>query len=124
MKNVLLFFTIISLLPACQNKKNNGLAGQYKLIEILIDPGTGQGTFQPVTSDKIIHLFEDGTITSNGEICQLGAQSDNPTSGTYSQIDSVIKPDNCKELRFETNGKELIIDYPCIEPCRAKFLKQ
>jgi len=126
MKNLFFYVVIIISLISC-NKSDDvetGLVGQYQLLEVLADPGDGSGTFQPVNSNKIIEFHSDGTITSNGEIGTMGVESNSATTGTYSLADSTISSSNCSNLSFELNVNELIINYPCIEPCRAKFLKQ
>ena len=43
------------------------------------------------------------------------------TSGVYSLEGSTLSLPNCNKLNFEINGDELIINYPCIEPCRLKY---
>lgn len=135
MKNVFLLLAMIGLLSSCaKNELKTGevsvdqpidlsTAGKYKLIETLLDPGDGSGIFQPITSNKIIELHSNGTITSNGELCQT-MMGNMPTSGTFSLADGTITTANCTGLTFEIVLGRLIIDYPCIEPCRAKLLKQ
>jgi hypothetical protein len=133
MKNLFFYLLIISTLVSC-NKNNEDVeviaevatttVDNYRLIEILADPGDGSGIFQNVESEKIISFYNDGTITSNGELCFMGVESNSPSTGTYSIIDSTISTSNCTNLNFEISGNELIINYPCFEPCRAKFLKQ
>jgi len=127
MKNFILYLIIIGSLSSCNKSNDNinsGLVGQYKLIEVLADPGDGSGIFQSVSSDKKIEFHSDETVTSNGELCNMGIESNSATNGTYSLVDSTINSTNCNNLKFELKGNELIINYPCIEPCRAKFIKQ
>ncbi|MFM1876136.1 MAG: hypothetical protein RL266_1873 [Bacteroidota bacterium] len=102
------------------------LIGQWHLIEQLADPGDGSGTFQPVVSDKMIEFFEDGSLVSNGSLCTMAAQAGNGSTGTYSTTDSTISVDNCGfappyPMTFELQGGFLILNYPCIEPCREKY---
>ena len=60
----------------------------------------------------------------------MTASIDDPSNGTYSEIESAITMNNCNDLtliwdfNFEINGNTLIINYPCFEPCRAKYKKQ
>ncbi len=122
-------FTIllgILIISSC-TKKDSELIGQWKLVEILADPGDGSGTFHKVSSEKYLAFHADGTITSNGSVCHMSIESDTPSAGTYSLADSTITPSDCPELpfkiRFEKVGSSLIVSYPCIEPCRAKFRK-
>ncbi len=136
MKNLLFFLAIISLSSSCTKKElvdtgavimekpvDLGVVGKYKMIEYLLDPGDGSGTFQPITSNVIVELHSNGTVTSNGDLC-TGMPSNTPTNGTYSLTDWIITTANCTDLTFEIFGPNLIVDYPCIEPCRGKLLKQ
>lgn len=108
-------------------KIESSLISEWGLIEILADPGDGSGTFQSVESDKIIEFHDNGTITSNGPICFMSINTTTPSSGTFSLIDSTITASECiadLKIKFEHNDDILIINYPCIEPCRAKFEKK
>lgn len=106
----------------------NQLVGNWIQIEILADPGNGSGVFRPVESNKTIEFFEDGIISSNGSLCDLTIEAENNSSGTYSIIDKTIIPidcpDNPMKIRFDLDGSNLIISYPCIEGCMAKFIKE
>lgn len=132
MKTYTLLFLIAGLLWSCNdddsNSTNNDLVGQWKLIEVLADPGDGNGEFEPVDSQKIITFQADGIITSNGSLCDMHIGVTAPSTGTYSLEDSTFVSDDCPnpdwEYPFEQNGNILIINYPCIEPCRAKYQKQ
>lgn len=124
MKNIFLVLIIMGLLVACKKDSSNGLIGEWKLIETLTDPGDGSGTFSPVSSSKIIEFHSNGTITSNGDLCSMNSAATSSSSGTYSTIDSIISGSTCTNLHFTLNTNHLIIDYPCIEPCRAKFERQ
>ena len=115
---------LAGIMSSCSQDETTQLIGKWKLIERLLDPGDGSGTFQPVNSNKIIEFHSDSTITSNGEICTYGMESDSTTTGTYSLVDFTISSSNCTNLSFELNGNDLIINYGCIEWCKAKFLKQ
>lgn len=134
MKRVFLIFLSLGVLFSCEKEENpvnepeNTLIGNWKLIETLADPGDGSGTFNTVQSNKIITFENDGIITSNGNLCDMSIDSDNATSGTYSITDMTFSSSDCSNpdyhFTFEENGNILIIDYPCIEPCRAKYEKQ
>ena len=131
MKKIIFLLGVIGLLISCNSdddlSPNTDLVGEWELIEVLADPGDGSGTFQAVESDKTIIFHQDGTITSNGTICNLSIQTNNPTSGTYSFTDSTFNSPDCNdseyEYQFEHNGNILIVFYPCIEPCQAKYRK-
>lgn len=126
MKKLLIILFIASGLISCKSNGDtvgNALTGTYKLSETLIDIGDGSGTYNKVKSDKTIEFHKDGTVTSNGELCFMRTETKNPSSGTYSISEKTITADNCEKLSFTLEGKTLTINYPCIEPCGAKFKK-
>jgi len=132
MKKIVLTLAVIGILSSCNKDdktvQNTELIGNWKLIEVLADPGDGSGTFTAVESDKIISFKNNGIIISNGRLCDNSMNSDNPTSGTYSIADSTFTSPNCPDpeynYSFEHDRDILIVNYPCIEPCRAKYKKQ
>lgn len=129
MKKILFALFLAGILFGCsENNINTDLIGKWKLTEILADPGDGSGTFHAVSSDKILEFHADGTVTSNGPICYMTDESDSPGSGTYSLADSTITSPDCQDfsidIRFKQTGSTLILYYPCIEPCAAKYKKE
>lgn len=127
MKKIATLLIAIVAIVSCSKKdkddSNTQSGNTYKLIEILADPGNGSGTFQSVISNKTIEFKPNGTVVSNGELCDMSTSANSGTSGTYSFSDSTITSTNCSKLPFEINGNHLIIFYPCIEPCQGKFEK-
>ncbi len=132
MKKIIFILLTVGILYSC-NKDNDcnsdtELIGNWKLIEILADPGDGSGIFSSVESHKIITFKNNGTITSNGNLCDMSITSDNQTSGTYSNSEMSFSSANCNnpdyDFTFEQNGNVLIINYPCFEPCQAKYMKE
>lgn len=131
MKKTLCLLFAAGIFFSCNSSdsvENVDLIGNWRLIEILADPGNGSGTFTSVISDKIITFENGGTITSNGNLCDMSINSDNQTSGTYSVTNMTFNSLDChmpnQDFSFEQNGNILIVNYPCIEPCRAKFIKE
>jgi len=62
MKKIFFTLLVVGMLSACNkddNKSNTSIVGNWKLIEVLEDPGDGSGTFMSVDSEK--------TITFNSE---------------------------------------------------------
>lgn len=100
------------------------IAGNYLLTELLADPGNGSGTFTAVSSSKTLTFGTNNSINSNGDICSMGSDANQPSFGTFSLQDSTISVNNCFVIDFELNGNELILSYPCIEPCKAKYTRQ
>jgi hypothetical protein len=54
--------------------------------------------------------------------------SDNPTSGVFSNTEFTFNSSDCNDAdynyTFQQNGSILIIKYPRIEPCQAKYIKE
>ena len=121
----LLFLAFIFLFASCKKEDGPELVNSWKLIEILADPGDGSGTFQAVSSTKIVSFFANGTVTSNGQLCNMGTQSNPSSEGTYVEAETAITPDNCGiapfVIYYEFDGSNLILNYPCIEACREKY---
>lgn len=131
MKGFIYSFIVLAILLSCSKDeadKNTDLHSSWHLTEQLIDPGDGSGTFQSVESNKMIHFYNDGSVTSNGQLQSLSAESDFSSSGIYSFSDSTIivnhYDNSTLSIRFEMENSYLILFYPCIEPCIAKYEKE
>ncbi|HBH05802.1 MAG TPA: hypothetical protein DDX92_04275 [Flavobacteriales bacterium] len=129
MKNATLFFVLIAVFfSGCEKQEEDvpvipEIVGSYGYVEILIDPGDGSGTFQPIQSLKTITFHVDGTVTSNGDLCLFTPESVEGSSGTYSDETRTITTLLCSPLKYQLDNDELIISYNCIEPCKAKYLR-
>ncbi|MBQ0767931.1 MAG: hypothetical protein KBT58_01465 [Bizionia sp.] len=134
MKNVIFFIALFGLLSACSgdddtapDNYNTTLIGDWKLIEVLADPGNGSGSFYGVDSDKILTFHADGTVTSNGVLCDMSLTATGGSNGTYSASQSVFMSSSCinpeYNYPFVQTDNILIIEYFCIEPCKAKYMK-
>ncbi len=132
MKKFAILFIYIGILYSCSNDDDCSsdleLMGEWQLIETYIDPGDGSGTFRKVESNKTVTFHSDGTITSNGSLCDVSIEADEPSTGTYSLENSKFKPDDCSypsdwENDFEQNGGFLTLAYLCFEPCVEKYRK-
>lgn len=97
------------------------------MVEQLADPGDGSGVFVSVDSQKVVEFFEDGSFCSNGSICTMDVATTSPSTGTYDDETMMIDVDDCTVGHFprtyDISADTLIINYPCIEPCREKFLR-
>lgn len=117
----------VVFLFACNSSEEElTTTSEWRLIEVLADPGDGSGTFQPVQSEKTITFHEDGTVSSNGSLCNMTTNVGNGYSGTFNEQDSTISVIGCDfappfPLSVESSGENLILNYPCIEPCREKY---
>ena len=102
-----------------------GIVGQWKLVEVLLDPGDGSGEYMPVESSRTITFAEDGTYTSNADICSLSEMSGEPASGNYKEVENgyTIECDSPfpSPLFLSLDNGDLIIAFFCIEPCLQKF---
>ncbi len=129
MKKLVIFIFVVATIAACTNNDNQEteLIGTWKLTEVLADPGDGSGTFHSVDSDKTLEFHPDGTVSCNGIICDMSIESNISSGGTYSLTDSTITPTDCQNsvitIQFEQTGSILVLYYPCIEPCKSKFVK-
>ena len=131
MKKVIFTLITAGLLLSCNNdddfNSDTELIGNWKLIEVLEDPGDGSGTFSSVASDKIITFKSGGIITSNGNLCDMTINAGTQTTGSYSFSESTFNSSACNDptynYTYEQSGDVLIINYPCIEPCKAKYKK-
>ncbi len=104
----------------------SGIVGEWKLIEELIDPGDGSGTFQAITSNKEIKFCDDGTFEANGEMCTMENQASSTHEGTYDASTETFSPNYCMMMAplsygYSVNGNTLILSYPCIEGCQQKY---
>jgi len=107
MKKVLIILLSIGVFISCAKNddiKNTDLIGKWKLIEVLADLGDGSGIFHSVSSDKIIEFQSNGTVTSNGSICDMSIESVSSSSGTYSLSDSTINSPICSNSPLKLNS--------------------
>lgn len=125
MKISFAILVILSLFTSCKKNKRDSLTGTWELKEVLMDPGNGSGVFTAVGSDKNLVFHTNGNVNSNGIICDMSIESNTSTAGTYSAIDSTIISTACPNLilKYEVSGDTLILIYPSIEACKAKYIK-
>lgn len=129
MKTLFVALGLFVIGSSCDKGKHpvsGGIIGEWKLIEELMDPGNGSGTFQPVSSDKKIEFFGNGTFEANGEMCSMSNQSGSTHEGTYDDSNETFTPDSCASTTtlsysYSVNGNTLILSYPCFEACQQKY---
>ncbi|MDO1501547.1 hypothetical protein Q2T40_15540 [Winogradskyella maritima] len=129
MKQFIFLLIVTCLLCSCSSDDSDtGLVGRWQLTEVLVDPGDGSGTFNPVNSNKTVTFNSNGTWSSNGTMCFISTESSNGTVGTYSETGLYLQSDSCSnpdwQIPFEQNGSTLIVSYFCIEGCQEKFIKR
>ena len=136
---LIVFLVIISSCTSDDSKPTDetGLIGKWKLIEQLTDPGDGSGTFQPISSERVIEFFSDGTVSINGDLCFMTSEVGETVTGTYIktsdsnsdiQYEGEIFPNSCSsrsaKVYFDLPvSGNLILWYQCIEGCGQKFTK-
>lgn len=128
MKTAVLCIILLTMLSSCKKTEDEEqiipqIVGSYGYVELLIDPGDGSGTFQPIESLKTITFNIDGTVSSNGQLCLFTPESNEGSSGTYSEETKTITTLLCAPLKYELDQNELIISYSCIEPCMTKYIR-
>ena len=121
----LVFLTLISCNNTDADDTPNTLIGTWKYTEMLADPGNGSGVFTPLTSDNTLTFDAYGNVTSNGSLCDMSTASNASSTGTYTAATNTLIPTSCPNttIIYELTGTTLILNYPCIEPCKAKFIK-
>jgi hypothetical protein len=128
MKKSIVVLIFLGFLLSCNKKTDpisSSIVGTWKLIEVLADPGDGSGTFQSVNSTKTIIFDANGNVSSNGSMCYMSTGTNTGSTGTYSDAQATINSIKCQNLtiNYELNNTTLILIYPCIEPCKAKYIK-
>lgn len=96
------------------------LVGTWRLVETLMDPGNGSGTYQPVNYDKTITFTTSGTYQASTKLCA----ADNSTSGIYRIESSVLKFEECDQFGYRIkieNGQLILSNMACIEACHEKY---
>lgn len=134
MKYSILLLVTLFLVVSCSDDDDtnvvaeSGLIGDWKLIEVYLDPGDGSGNFEAVDSEKTVTFLADGSISSNGNLCHMAVATTISSTGTYSLIDGSITIPSCDDTIYNTSfemiGQNVIISYLCIEGCQEKYLKR
>lgn len=122
---LILGILIVTYFSSCKKDENTTVVNKWKLIEQYSDPGDGSGDFNPVESNKTIEFFDNGTVVSNGSLCNMSYDADGQSTATYN--DSTIIPQNCDfedySIAYEIQGNNLILYFLCIEGCAQKYQK-
>lgn len=130
MKKQILLLLTIGLLFSCtkedQNNSKTELIGNWKLIEVLADPGDRNATFQPVESTKTIEFKNNGTVITNSSLCDPYSE-EIISSGKFSLNGNTITT-NCQNpniatIHFELENQFLILNFISNEGYSQKFQK-
>ncbi|MBW1296995.1 hypothetical protein [Aquimarina litoralis] len=130
-KYVVLLVIPFLMLSACSNDDDNGienpdLLGKWRLIEQLVDPGDGSGTFQTVSSNQELEFLAEGVLqVSNGSLCSLSVDTEGNSTESYSLDEGKITADcnNFIGISFEIKEGRLFLYFSCIEGCAQKYQK-
>lgn len=118
-----LIIFLLLFLCSCQKQSiNEGSIAVYRLQSILSDPGDGSGNFQVVESGRNIEFLETGHILTNSNICLFDTSANSIQLLEINDVDSLILAEDCT-LRYSIQANNLLLYYPCIEPCIAKYKK-
>ncbi len=131
MEKIVILILSFVLLFSCKSDddalRSTDIVGKWQLVEQLLDPGDGSGTFQSVDSELALEFFDDGTIVSrNGSLCNIFTESGGTSSGTFSLNDNMINiecPSDTFRISFERTGLNLVLNFSCIEACAQKYKK-
>ena len=96
------------------------------MTAVYFDIGNGTGSYQDATAEKHLTFGGDGTVVSDGSLCNMATGPAEVQEGTYSIEAMTIQTEGCAQnmpLRMELKNIELEVFYPCIEPCSEKYRK-
>jgi hypothetical protein len=126
-KTLSLLLLVVMVSCNCDHEPSNAaLEGKWKLVAQLVDPGDGSGIFVKIASDKTLEFSKNATVVSNGSICSMDGGAAIESEGTFDKHESIIVTKDCTpqmKISYTISGNELILSYPCIEGCKAKYLK-
>ena len=123
----LLLIAATLLVAACGKESVKGgnatLAGKWKLVESLNDPGDGSGKWLPVTTSTQLQLNTNGTMGGTIFPNYVSYTIKDSVTLTFSQADKTIQ-----NYRYKISHDTLSMspDGPirCYEPCGIRFKKQ
>ena len=126
--SITLLITIMCI-SGCKKEDctDNPYSGTWKLTEFLFTLEDGTMTIEPIDSDKTLTFeCDNNKVTSNGNLCTISPDNDNSSKGEYSMSDNQITPEGClgTTVSIELFDNYLMLDYPCIGACKAKYEKQ
>ncbi|HNP34058.1 MAG TPA: hypothetical protein PKN96_12265 [Flavobacterium sp.] len=132
MKKYILILGITTFLVSCSSEnirpsETSEFLGKWKLTEVLIDPGDGSGTYQPVTGNRIIEFLTNGNISSNYSLCPFYTGTATQFTTPYYADQNYILPKACfgegSNIGYQRDNDNLILSYPCYEGCLYKFIR-
>lgn len=132
MKKFLSLVILVAIAFGCNKDDNNAsnnnsiIVGTWKLSQVLMDSGDGSGEFEPVNSNKTLIFNSNNKVFCNGTLCYMTAESDVLTESRFSSANKTITSD-CSDvpdnITYEIIDAELILNYSCVEGCKAKYTR-
>ncbi|HTE01493.1 MAG TPA: hypothetical protein VK668_19535 [Mucilaginibacter sp.] len=134
MKHLSYFLAIAAILfiSACKKanledktslKENASLTGKWRLVENLLDPGDGSGTWMPVTASTELTFNADGTTYGTAFPAYVNYAIKDSVTLTFHQGDTTTQ-----NYRYKISHDTLMMspDGPirCYEACGIKFKKE
>lgn len=129
MKKIAINTVLILFLISCSKTKSEDIQpkiiSNWKLTEILMDPGDGSGTFQAVQSNRILQFKDNNQVVCNEKLCEMTSSSAMNSTGTYSESEESIIPTDCQnsKIKYKINEDTLILFYQCFEACESKYIR-
>ena len=103
-------------------KDNASLTGKWRLVESLLDPGDGSGTWMPSATHTELTFNADGTTSGNTFPAYVNYAIKDSVTLTFHQADTTIQ-----NYRYKISHDTLMMspDGPirCYEPCGIKLKK-
>ena len=122
---LLVSILLVSYFSSCKKDDGSISLNKWKLIEQYSDPGDGSGEFNPVESNKTLEFFSNGTVVSNGSLCNMSIETDGQSTATFT--DSTLITQDCEldnfAVYYQILDDNMILWYPCIEGCAQKYQK-
>ena len=130
---ILLIAFVTFSLYACQGDADgellgNSAVGVWQLTETLADPGDGSGQFRPAEDPYFILISGGNTFVAGVDLCPNFGNPGSGSSGRVDPVNSQLVLDDCSgadgaewALNYTVNRNEMILWFPCIEPCANKF---
>lgn len=130
MKIILPILLLVSII-SCQDPNNENLdgadlIGKWQLTELLMDPGDGSGVFESTDLDITLEFLSDTELVADGVLCGY-EKEDTLIEAIFDSEEAMISVD-CNGYKLEhgvylVEGKLVLNNRSCREPCSAKFEK-
>ncbi|MGV3695635.1 hypothetical protein [Flavobacterium sp.] len=132
MKRYVVYSVLALFVAACSSStdresETSEFLGKWKLTHMLMDPGDGSGTYEPVAGEYTLEFLTNGSIRTNYPLCNLNVQAGaDDFTFPYIASENRIPSTACDypeeySINYHIDGGNLILSFPCIEGCLEKF---